>query len=292
MTRRRPTCVVAVTLVLAVVTSSPAVARDEPLVAASHTDDVVKQAMARFEAEYDSGALDKQVTILRWLGAHRHPTVRKRLERLLMRETNLELKALAAEGLGNQASDAKAARRALEVAVKEFARYGGAEDPKGPAAIARNEEEAKVLVACLHGLRTLHPYAPRRHKNDAWDDLEPMIDHMHDDVAVAMFEFVGETKEYRGLPKILEWFTYYPDGASWSGASATVDTGAEGNTDAKAARAKVMRSMAGRKKKARPGAWDSMRKAVEQVTGVALTTPAELKAWMEENKRLLAQHGV
>ena len=267
-------------------------AEEEALEAASHEDAVVDEATERFEAEWDAGALDKQVTILRWYGLHRHRDVRKRLERILDREKNLELKAVAAEGLGNQCSDAKAARKALEEAVKAFRRYGSREDPEDPETIAVNEEEAKVLVACLDGLRRLHPYAPRRHRNDNWDDLEPMIDHLHDDVAIAMFHYVGETREYRGLPKILEWFNYYPDGHSWAGASASVDTGTSGNADARAARSKVARAMAGRKKKARPGAWEAMQKAVEAITGEAIDTPAALDAWMDANERLLDEHGV
>ncbi|MGE0193069.1 MAG: hypothetical protein AB7T63_13630 [Planctomycetota bacterium] len=280
-----------VTWVLGLATS-PACAEEETPTAASHADDVVKEATARFEKEYDEGPLDKQVTILRWYGMHRHPTVRKKLERLLEREKNLELKMWAATGLGNQLSDPKNARKALESALKDFKRYGSREDPTDPETIAVNEEEAKVLIACIDGLRQLHPYAPRRHKNDGWDDLEPMIEHMHDDVAIAMFHYIGATKEYRGLPKIQEWFSFYPDGTSWGGASATVDTGTAGNADAKAARAKVMRAMAGRKKKARPGAWEAMQKAVEQVTGVLMENPDQLKAWMDENKQLLDRHGV
>lgn len=279
-------------LVVAMASWTPARAEDETPTAASHADDVVKDATARFEKEYDEGPLDKQVTILRWYGMHRHPTVRKKLERLLDREKNLELKKWAATGLGNQLSDPKNARKALEGAVKDFKRYGSRDDPTDPETIAVNEEEAQVLVACIDGLRQLHPYAPRRHKNDGWDDLEPMIEHMHDDVAIAMFHYIGETKEYRGLPKIQEWFSFYPDGASWGGASATVDTGTAGNADAKAARAKVMRAMAGRKKKARPGAWEAMQKAVEQVTGVLMENADQLKDWMDENKSLLDKNGV
>lgn len=267
-------------------------AADEELEAASHSDEDVKAAKERFEKDWDTGQLDKQVGILRWYGLYRHRDVRKRLEKILEREKNLELKAIAAEGLGNQWSDPKMARKALEDAIKEFRRYGSREDPDDAETIAVNEEEAKVLVACIHGLRTIHPYAPRRHRNDKWDDLEPLIDHMHDDVAIAMFRYIGETKEYRGLPKMLEWFNYYPDGHSWAGASASVDTGAEGNADAKAAKAKVGRAMAGRKKKARPNAWEAMQKAAEKLTGTLFDNPNALQAWMDENKRLLAEHGV
>ncbi|HRW11133.1 MAG TPA: hypothetical protein P5121_38795, partial [Caldilineaceae bacterium] len=60
------------------------------------------------------------------------PTVRKKLQRLLDREKNLELKKWAATGLGNQISDPKNARKALEGAVKDFKRYGSRDDPTDP----------------------------------------------------------------------------------------------------------------------------------------------------------------
>lgn len=280
-------------LVCAVVAfGSSALRAEEPAKPQPHADDLVKDATARFEKEFSAGELDAKVRILKWYGMHQHKTVLKKLTRILEREPELELKQLAALGIGNQASEAKEARSVLEKALETFRRYGSREDPEDEETERVNEFEARVLVACIDGLRVLHPHAPRRHKNDNWDEIKVMIDHMHDDVAIAMFKYCGETKEWRALPQIMEWFNFYPDGVSWAGASATVDTGAAGTKDANAARSKVKSMMAGRRKKARPNAWLAMAGAVKAMTGEEMAKPADLKAWMEEKEDFLAKQGV
>ena len=102
----------------------------------------------------------------------------------------------------------------------------------------------------------------------------------------------GRLKEYRALPIILEWFNYYPDGYSWSGGSVRVDTGAAGNKDAKAAKAKWKAKFGGRAKKARPLVWEKMVEALELITGEEFAKPEQLEKWMKDNKLLLRKHGV
>ena len=101
----------------------------------------------------------------------------------------------------------------------------------------------------------------------------------------------GQLKEYRALKILLEWFNYYPDGYSWSGGSVRVDTGAAGNKDAKAAKAKWKAKYGGRKKKARPGAWEKLIQSLEMITGEKFEKPEELKQWMKDNKALMRKHG-
>ena len=72
----------------------------------------------------------------------------------------------------------------------------------------------------------------------------------------------------------------------------TVDTGAAGNTDAKAAKAKWKAKYGGRTKKARPVAWEALIQSLEMITGEKFEKPDELKEWMKENKVLLRKHGV
>jgi hypothetical protein len=71
-----------------------------------------------------------------------------------------------------------------------------------------------------------------------------------------------------------------------------VDTGAAGNKDAKAAKAKFKAKYGGRAKKSRPAAHEAMKKALTDITGEKFEKPEELKAWMKENKQLLKQKGV
>ena len=256
-----------------------------------HDDKDVAKALERFKIRFAKPSVDQQLSTLQWIGRYRHKKVLKTLKKILFRHKNLELRAMAAQGIGNQFSEAKSARKSLNEAVKKFKRYGSRANPEDDEIEAINNEEAQILVACIDSLRKLHPHAPRRHKRDGWDDLAPMIDHRSDAVAVAMFRYCGATKELRGLKRIVAWFNYYPDGYSWAGASATVDTGAAGTADADAARSAVQGMMAGRVKKARPDAHAEMVKCVKELTGKDMKDPKELVAWMKANKQMLKRAG-
>ena len=101
----------------------------------------------------------------------------------------------------------------------------------------------------------------------------------------------GKLKEYRALDLLLEWFHFYPDGTSWGGGSVSVDTGAAGNEDSVAAKAKWRAKYGGRARKARPNAFEKLVQSLEMITGTKFGKPDELKQWMEDNKLLLRRNG-
>ncbi len=248
-----------------------------------HDDKTVKAALTRFKKDYADEDMDKRLQILKWLGMHRHKKVASQLRKIWLNEPNVELKAGAAEGLGNQLSEPSSATKTLLQGLKNFKNFGNKE-PNTPEEAAREDLEAAVLVCGIQAVGNLS-------FKKSWDELKGFIDHNHDDVAIATIRLCGEHKEYRSLKIILEWFHFYPDGLSWSGGSVKVDTGAAGNKDANAAKAKWKAKYGGRAKKGRPKAFEAMMKTVKQITGTEMKKADELKAWMKENKLLLKRNG-
>lgn len=252
-----------------------------------HSDEDVEKANERFKQDYKGEDMGKRVRILRWYGLYMHKDVLKRLRKILLKEKNPELQALAATGVGNQLPYAKKASRTLLEAIDKYKQYAGRNMPEDTEEILQ-AHEAAVLVNALVGLGKLGIKPDKKN----WKMIRNLINHNHDAVAVAMLEWVGTTKEWRALPMILSWFEFYPDGYSWSGGSVKVDTGAAGGADAAAAKAKFNAKYGGRAKKSRPAAHAAMKQALFDITGLKFETSKELKDWMKENKALLKKKGV
>ncbi len=274
-------------LLVPLLAGAPAAAKGKEEKPEPHADDIVKAATERFEQDYGSEDMDKRLRILKWYGMHMHKNVLKRLKKIYLKEQNVELQGMAALGLGNQLPYAKSASVTLMTGMKKYDKYAMREMPEGDDEILQ-ENEARVLVHSLNSLAKLGVKPDKKN----WKLIRGLIDHHHDDVCIAMLNWCGTTKEWRSIPIILEWFEYYPDGYSWSGGSVSVDTGAAGNKDQKAAKAKWKAKYGSRAKKARPKAHEAMRKALFDITGHKFTKPKELKAWMDENKVLLKKKGV
>ncbi len=252
-----------------------------------HADDVVDTATERFEKDYALDDMDKRLHILKWYGMHMHNDVLKKLSKIYLKEKNLELQARAAEGLGNQLHNPKKASGYLMQGLEKFKKYASREDPTEEEETPQ-ELEATVLATSFVSLAKLDVKPDKK----GWKMIKKLIDHNHDEIAIAMLNWCGATKEWRSLPMILEWFNFYPDGYSWSGGSVKVDTGAAGNKDAKAAKAKFNAKYGGRAKKARPKAHAAMRKALKSITGLEFEKPEELKKWMKDNKVMLKRKGM
>lgn len=275
----------ALSLLLAVLPAPALWAEEERKKAEPHTDAQVGPALEAYRRDAGGEDLEKRIRALRTLGRWRHKDVLKELKRVLGKEPDLELKAVAAEGLGHQLCFAAEAGRALADFLKAQEGWASQTDPQSPEAQQRTAYEARVLVACWGSVGALG-------WKDAWKEWKDYIDHEHDDVASAAITAFGRVKEYRALPSLLEWFNIYPDGVSWEGGSVRVDTGAAGDKDQKAAQAAWKAKYGGRAKKARPAVVDALLRAVREITGQEFTKPAQLKQWMDENKVLLKKHGV
>ena len=271
--------------VLAVLCVPPVLAEDA-VEAKPHTDQQLKEheVFDRFEEKFKSDDVDDQIQILRWFGMWRHKKVLRELKKIWLKDKDYELRAVAAEGMGKQSPYAKKSGKYLIDGLDKMTRMASREDPEGDELLEQTLE-SRAIVAGIKAVGALG-------YKDGWDTLKVYIDHYDDNVAIAMMLTCGRLKEYRALPILLEWFNFYPDGYSYAGGSVKVDTGAAGNADAKAAKAKWKAKYGGRKKKARPAAWEALIQSLEMITGEKFTKPAELKDWMNKNKLLLRKHGV
>ena len=276
-----------VPLLLCLALGAPeAVAKGKKDLPQPHADEDVKKATERFEQDFANDDMDKRLRILKWYGMYMHKDVLKRLKKLWLKSKDVEIQAAAAEGLGNQAPFPKDATKALMEGLRKYEDYASRPEPEGDEEL-QQELEAKALANALRSLAKLDIKPDKK----GWKMIKGLIDHNHDDVCIAMLEWCGKTTEWRSLDMILEWFEFYPDGYSWSGGSVRVDTGAAGNKDAKAAKAKYKAKYGGRAKKGRPAAHAAMKKALLDITGQKFEKPDELKAWMKENKALLKKNG-
>ena len=275
------------TLLALLLTAAPLRAEDdEPEKPQPHTDEQLKEyeVLEKFKEAYDSDDVDDRILAVRNLGKWRHEKVLKQLAKIWHKGDELELKEAAAIGLGNQTPFPKKAGKELVKGLVKYEDWASREDPEGDDELEQRLE-ANVLVA---GIRAVGDLGYK----DGWKQMKGFIDHHDDDVAGEMMLTCGKLKEYRALKILLEWFNFYPDGYSWSGGSVRVDTGAAGNKDAKAAKAKWKAKYGGRAKKARPMAFAAMVSYVKVITGEEIKKRDELKEWMEENKVLLKKHGV
>ena len=275
------------TILLVALLCVPAFAREKEEKVQPHADADVDKATERFEQDFADKDMDKRLRILKWYGMYMHKDVLKKLKKIWLKDRNVELQAAAAAGLGNQLHDPKGATSALMQGIEKYEKYASRKNTDTEDEELAQELEARALSTAIASLGKLG----RKPDKKGWKLIKGLIDHNHDDVAIAMLNWCGTTKEWRSLKIILEWFEFYPDGYSWSGGSVTVDTGAAGNKDAKAAKAKFMAKYGGRAKKARPKAHDAMKKALLDITGEKFEKPEELKAWMKENKLLLKKNG-
>ena len=273
-------------LICVPVAAAPADAKEKKAKVLPHEDAVVKKAKERFTKDYALKDMDKRLRILKWYGMHMHKSVLKDLTKIYLKGTDAELQAMAAQGLGLQLQDPGRASRTLLAGIKKFEKYASRPDPEGDEEVA-NENEAHVLSKSLLSLANLNVKPDKA----GWKLIKALINHNHDEVAIAMLDWCGATVEYRSLKMILEWFNFYPDGYSWAGGSVSVDTGAAGNKDAKAAKAKFSAKYGGRARKARPKAHEAMKRALKSITGEDFEKPKQLKQWMDENKLLLKKNG-
>lgn len=275
---------VVLALLVSLVPAATAEAKGKKDLPAAHGDKVVKDALARFEKDYASDDMDDRLRILKWLGMHRHKKVISRLKKVWLKEKDLELVAAAGSAFQYQTSHPKDATKLLLQGLDKYRKLAG-KSPTTEQERMQEDLEASVLVNALKSYETLG-------RPIDWKKMKGFIDHNSDDVAIAMIKLCEQRKEWKALPVIYEWFHHYPDGVSWSGGTVKVDTGAAGNKDANAAKAKWKAKYGSRAKKARPNAFKAMVECVQSLTGEKIEKRDQLKEWMKENKDFLKRQGV
>jgi len=220
----------------------------------------LKNAQERFAREYDTADIDYKLRALRTFAAVQHPKVAKDLLKLL-REEDRHVRAEVVLGLGRQLSSARLVGTRLLKLVDE---------------LRQDEEQAKVVQACVESLGALE-------YTKAEEELRQLIHHADDGVVAAVFGVYGRWKSDVALREMLDFFTRYPDEKSFATGTVTVDTGAEGNKDANAAKAKWKSKYGGQQNwRPRPECTKALVAALKQITGHGFRRPEDLAEYLAD----------
>lgn len=217
----------------------------------------LKNAEERFRREYDTADIDFKLEAIQQYAKTQHPTIAKKLLKL-MKDKDEHVRAEAATGLGLQLSYAKKAGPKLVKFANEKE-----ESPKG------------VRRAVLSIGRLEYRKADK--------DLKKLIHHVDDGVVAAVFEVYGMWKSDLAIREMLDFFTKYPDEKSFATGTVTVDTGAAGNEDQKAAQAKWKAKYGGQRNwRPRPECTRALVAALKEITGYGFRRPEDLKRYIDE----------
>jgi hypothetical protein len=195
-----------------------------------------------------------------------------------LRNRDPAIQGVAALALGGQLHNRK---EAGELLLKTF---------------EKEKDEIEVAISCIDAMKNLgwHGY---------WPALEDETGKgTRSAVVIRILELIGANKDYRALPMLLNMYKVaMPKYVRWTTGKVTVDTGAAGDTDRKAAEAKFNQKYGAGGSKARAAAegkskaFDArnfttqIRKCVKEITGHDFETDIDLEDWWIENWELVAR---
>jgi hypothetical protein len=229
---------------------------------------VAKEAVAAFKAAFKGRDVAAKADAVDALGAVTHPFVVDELMKVA-RHKDPELRAAAFQNLQRQ--------RALP-------------DVAGKAVLALIDPKSKD-VALLTDVVDVGKALGHR---GALPSLVALFHHDDHAVVRAALDAVGDLKDVRALDAVLDLMKelHVDEGVKWDGAEASVDTGASGDADQKAAEAQAKGAAAANAR--RKSAARRMRSAGEIVylvlkdlTGQAFLSGKDARAWVEKNKEAL-----
>jgi HEAT repeat protein len=184
----------------------------------------------------------------------------KDLMKILHRDPDPHVRAAAARALGNQIPFAKEVARGLLPLLED------------------DDTDAKILEALVLTLGKLE-------WTRDWEAICDLITHDDDGVVIACFEVLGKWKELRAWREIQIFWDTYPEDGKFATGGVTVDTGAAGDTDQRAAKAKWKAKYGNKaKQRPRPECVQALKRAVKEMTGEELEKPAEFRVWCSDNK--------
>ena len=205
-----------------------------------------------------------------------HPLVAKHLGKILTKSKDLDKQMIAADFLGKFTKP----EHLRDVAGAELLE---ALDAKG----MENAVIEKIVISI--GAIDYKPAVPTlcqilRKGGNPW-------------LLVHTVRVVGDLKDYRALPILLELWERSPVGYSWETGEVTVDTGTSGTADQEAAEAAWHAKYGHVKAKGKPPVMlkayiQEIVKSVKKITEVEMKKSSELRAWMEEHAEMLAELGV
>lgn len=246
-------------LVAFLVLAAPVLAEEEAQVKPA-TAKELKHELKMFNRDFETEDIDFKLDALIRLSKCIHKDVTKKLLTLALRDSDEVVRAEAVKGLANQTLYAELIGKKLQPLLKD------------------DDVDPKILTQVLITLRKLDY---RR----GWEETIDLMSHEDDDVVVEVFRSLGAWKELRACLEIQGFWDAYPTEGNWSTGSVSVDTGAAGSADARAAKAKWHAKYGGRaKQRARPKCVKALKVAVKDMTGEEMEKPDEFRAWRSDNK--------
>ena len=205
-----------------------------------------------------------------------HDLVIKRLEKLL-KHKDPRVRNVAALALGGQTHNAPLAGSVLMRAyVKDF----------------KNTVVLSSVIEAMAELKYL----------GYWPKAEPALKDERNSVIIRLLDLLGTNEDWRSIPRLLKLFRVaMPKKISWSTGTETVDTGAAGDADQKAAEAKFNAkygrggSKMAAKAKAKARGFDlrnfstQIRKCVKRITDQDFDTAWDFADWYVENYLMVAR---
>ena len=205
-----------------------------------------------------------------------HDLVIRRLEKLL-KHKDPRVRNVAALSLGGQTHNAPLAGSILL------------------RAYTRNFKDDVVLSSVLEAMAELKYLG-------YWPKAEPALKDERNAIIIRVLDLLGTNEDWRAIPRLLEIFRVaMPKKVSWSTGEVSVDTGAAGDTDQKAAEAKWNAkygrggSKMAAKAKAKARGFDlrnfstQIRKCVKRITGQDFDTAWDFEDWYVENYLMVAR---
>lgn len=239
-------------------------------------DEKAQEAILRFQEDFKAKETEAKQHAIYDLHEVPHDLVLKELEKLL-KNKDPDLRNVAALAVGGQShAPDKAGALLMRVYEKDFP----TED---------------VLSSALEAMAELKYMG-------YWPQLKRALKDDRSGIVIRCFDLLAANQDWRALPDLVDLYReIMPRRISWSTGSVTVDTGAAGDTDQKAAEAEFNRrygqggSKEKAKAKAKANAIDlrnfstQLRKCVKQITGQDFDNAFDLEEWWLENFVMVAQ---
>ena len=230
-----------------------------------------KEALAEFEKTFKATReIEEQQNAVYNLHDVPHDLVIKRLQKLL-KYKDPRVRNVAALALGGQTHNVPLAGKVL---MQSY---------------ARDFKNAEVLASVLDGLAELKYLG-------YWPKAEPALKDERNAVIIRVLHLLATNEDWRAIPRLLELYRIaMPKKVNWSTGTETVDTGAAGDTDQKAAEAKFNAkygaggSKAKAKAKSKARGFDlrnfstQIRKCVKKITDQDFDTAWDFEDWYIEN---------
>jgi hypothetical protein len=236
-----------------------------------------KEALAEFEKAFKATReIEAQQNAVYNLHDVPHDLVIKRLQKLL-KNKDPRVRNVAALALGGQTHNVPLAGKVL---MQSY---------------ARDFKNAEVLASVLEGLAELKYLG-------YWPKAEPALKDWRNAVIIRVLDLLSINEDWRAIPRLLELYRIaMPKKVNWSTGKESVDTGAAGDTDQRAAEAKFNAkygaggSKAKAKAKAKARGFDlrnfstQIRKCVKKITDQDFDTAWDFEDWYIENYLMVAR---